>query len=209
MIDKFTNWIEAEPVVKTITEATKRFLTKNVITRFGVPSRIITDNSAQFSSGQFQEFCDELGIKVHFASVAHPQSNGAVEQANGIIIQGIKRRVFDQLIKRLGAWFQELLSVLWAVRTTTSRATGETPFILVYGAEAMLPLELKIGSARTDCFNKNDQNERRLDDINFLEERQNQALVRSAVYQQAMRRYHSRKVQPRSLAVGNLVLRKI
>ena len=152
MIDTFTKWIEAEPVVKTTTEAAKRFLTKNVITRFGVPSRIITDNGAQFSSGHFQEFCEDLGIKIHFASVAHPQSNGAVERANGILMQGIKRRVFDQLIKRSGAWVQELPSVLWAFRTTTSRATGETPFFLVYGAEAMLPPELKIGSARTDCF---------------------------------------------------------
>lgn len=170
MIDTFTKWIEAEPVVKTTTEAAKRFLTKNVITRFGVPSRIITDNGAQFSSGQFQEFYNKLGIKVHFALVAHPQSNGAVERANGIIIQGIKRRVFDQLIKWSGAWVQELLSVLQAIRTTTSRATGDTPFFLVYGAEAMLPPELKLGSARTDCFNESDQNERRLDDINLLEE---------------------------------------
>ena len=136
-----------------------------MIVRLGTPNRVITDNVAQFSSGQFQEFCDELGIKVHFASVAHPHSNGAVERANGIIMQGIKRRVFDQLIKRSGSWVKELPSVLWAVRTTTSRATGETPFFLVYGAEAILPPELKIGSARTDSFNENDQNERRLDDI--------------------------------------------
>ena len=159
MIDTFTKWIEAELVVKTTTEAAKRFLTKNVITRFGVPSRIITDNGAQFSSGNFQEFCEDLGINIHFASVAHPQSNRAVERANGIIMQGIKRRVFDQLIKRSGAWVQELPSVLWAVRTTTSRATGETPFFLVYGAEAMLPPERKIGSAQTDCFNENNQEE--------------------------------------------------
>ena len=91
------------------------FSQKNMITRFGVTSRIITDNSAQFSSGNFQEFCENLGIKIHFTSVAHPQSNGAVERANGIIMQGIKRRVFDQLIKRPGAWVQELPSVLWAV----------------------------------------------------------------------------------------------
>lgn len=73
----------------------------------------------------------------------------------------------------------------------------------------MLPSELKIGSARTDCFNENDQVERRFDDINFLEERRNQALIRLAVYQQATWRYHSRKVQPRSLAVSDLVLKKI
>lgn len=69
----------------------------------------------------------------------------------------VKRRVFDQLIKWSGAWVQELPSVLWAVRTTTSRVIGESPFFLVYNAEAMLPPELKISSARTDCFNENDQ----------------------------------------------------
>ena len=79
MIDTFTKWIEAEPVVKTTTEAAKRFLTKNVITRFGLPSRIITDNGTQFSSENFQEFYEDLGTKIHFASVAHPQSNRAVE----------------------------------------------------------------------------------------------------------------------------------
>lgn len=97
----------------------------------------------------------------------------------------------------------------WAVQTMTSRATDETLFFLVYGVEAILPPELKIGSARTDCFNENDQIQRRLDDVNFLEERQNQALIQSAVYQQAMQRYQSHKVQPRSLAVGDLVLRRI
>ena len=99
MVDTFTKWVEVEPVVKTTTKAAKRFLTKNVITRFGIPSRIIIDNGTQFSSKNFQEFYDDLGIKVHFASVAHPQSNGAVERAHGIIMQGIKRQVFDQLIK--------------------------------------------------------------------------------------------------------------
>ena len=91
MIGTFTKWIEAEPVVKTTTEAAKRFLTKNVITQFGVPNRIITNNGAQFSRGNFHEFCEDLGIKIHFASVAHPQSNRAVERANGIIMQGINR----------------------------------------------------------------------------------------------------------------------
>ena len=154
-----------------------------VITRFGVPSRIITDNGKQFSSAKFQEFCDELGTKLCYASVAYPQSNGAVERANGQIMQGIKTRVFDQLVKRSGAWVQELPSVLWAVRTTASRATGETPFFLVFGAEAMLPPELKIRSTRVDTYNDSNQEQLRADDINLLEEKRNQALIRSAVYQ--------------------------
>ena len=208
-IDTFTKWIEAEPVTGITTEAAKRFMMRCVITRFGVPSRIITDNGKQFSSAKFQEFCDELGTKLCYASVAHPQSNGAVERANGQIMQGIKTRVFDQLLKRSGAWVQELPSVLWAVRTTASRATGETPFFLVFGAEAMLPPELKIRSTRVDTYNDSNQEQLRADDINLLEEKRNQALIRSAVYQQALRKYYDRKVQPRSLAVGDLVLKLI
>ena len=136
-----------------------------------------------------------------------PTAVGAVERANGQIMHGIKTRVFDQLVKRSGAWVQELPSVLWAVRTTPSRATGETPFFLVFGAEAMLPPELKIRSTRVEAFNDSNQEQLRADDIHLLEEKRNQALIRSAVYQQALRKYYDRKVQPRSLAVGDLVLR--
>ena len=95
------------------------------------------------------------------------------------------------------------------VRTTASRATGETPFFLVFGAEAMLPPELKLRSTRVDIFNDLNQEQLRADDINLLEEKRNQALIRSAVYQQALRKYYDRKVQPRSLAVGDLVLKLI
>ena len=85
-IDTFTKWIEAEPMTKITTEAAKRFMMKSVITRFGVPGRIITDNGTQFFSAKFQEFHEKLGTKLCYASVIHPQSNGAVERANGQIM---------------------------------------------------------------------------------------------------------------------------
>ena len=87
----------------------------------------------------------------------HPQSNGAVERANGQIMQGIKTRVFDQLIKCSGAWVKELTSVLWAIRTAANRATDETPFFIFFGAEAMLPPDLKIRSTRVKAYNDFDQ----------------------------------------------------
>ena len=138
-----------------------------------------------------------------YASVAHPQSNVAVERANGQIMQGIKTRVFYQLIKRSGAWVKELPSMLWDIRTTASRATGETPFFLFLGAEAMLPPELKIWSTRVEYYTDFDQEQLRADDINLLEEKRDQALIRSVVY------YYNRKVQPHSLAVIDLVLKMI
>jgi hypothetical protein len=73
--------------------------------------------------------------------VVHPQTNGQVERANGMILHGLKPRIFDRLNKSSQKWLQELPVVVWSLRTTPSRATGFTPFFLVYGAEAILPTD--------------------------------------------------------------------
>ena len=73
-------------------------------------------------------------------------SNGQVEHANGMVFQGIKARVLDRLCPYVGKWVDQLPSVLWSLRTTPSRATGQSPFLLVYGAEAMLPSEVEFES---------------------------------------------------------------
>ncbi|XP_066160872.1 uncharacterized protein, partial [Oryza sativa Japonica Group] len=71
-----------------------------------------------FTGGVFKDFCEDFGIKICYASVAHPMSNGQVERANGMILQGIKARVFDRLKSYAGKWVQQLPSVLWSLRTT-------------------------------------------------------------------------------------------
>jgi transposase InsO family protein len=91
-IDKFSKWIEAVPVTnQEATTAVKFF--ESIVYRYGVPNSIITDNGTSFTSGEFQEFAKELGIKIKYASVAHPKSNGQVEKANGLICVGLKKRL--------------------------------------------------------------------------------------------------------------------
>jgi transposase InsO family protein len=75
VIDKFTKWPEATPVVKINKQSTVKFI-KSIICRFGVPNRIITDNGSQFTSGAFQGYCEDLDIQICYASTAHPESNG-------------------------------------------------------------------------------------------------------------------------------------
>jgi hypothetical protein len=77
--------------------------------------------------------------------VYHPQSNGAVERANGLIFSGIKKCLFDQ---KKGKWTDELPKVIWSHNTTISRAIGFTPFRLLFGTEAMTPEEIKNESMR-------------------------------------------------------------
>nr|AAX96554.1 retrotransposon protein, putative, Ty3-gypsy sub-class [Oryza sativa Japonica Group]ABA93240.1 retrotransposon protein, putative, Ty3-gypsy subclass [Oryza sativa Japonica Group] len=207
-IDKFSKWIEAKPVV-TITADKVRDFFINIVHRFGVPNRIITDNGTQFTGGVFKDFCEDFGIKICYASVAHPMSNGQVERANGMILQGIKARVFDRLKPYARKWVEQLPSVLWSLRTTPSRATGQSPFFLVYGAEAMLPSEVEFESLRFRNFREERYEEDRVDDLYRLEEAREAALIQSARYLQGLRRYHNRNVRSRAFLVGDLVLRKI
>nr|AAP03396.1 putative GAG-POL precursor [Oryza sativa Japonica Group]AAR87204.1 putative GAG-POL precursor [Oryza sativa Japonica Group]ABF98135.1 retrotransposon protein, putative, unclassified [Oryza sativa Japonica Group] len=207
-IDKFTKWPEAYPVVKIDKHSALKFI-KGITTRFGVPNRIITDNGTQFTSELFGDYCEDMGIKLCFASPAHPRSNGQVERANAEILRGLKTKTFNILKKHGDSWIEELPTVLWANRTTPSRATGETPFFLVYGAEAVLPSELTLRSPRATMYCEADQDQLRRDDLDYLEERRRRAALRVARYQQSLRRYHQRHVRARSLCVDDLVLRRV
>ncbi|XP_025813068.1 uncharacterized protein LOC112890381 [Panicum hallii] len=75
-----------------------------VIKQFGVPNRIITDNGTQFKSRHFQEYCEDIGIQLCFASMAHPRSNGQVERANAEILRGLKIHTYNDLEKHGAKW---------------------------------------------------------------------------------------------------------
>uniref|UniRef100_A0A2N9FFW9 Integrase catalytic domain-containing protein n=1 Tax=Fagus sylvatica TaxID=28930 RepID=A0A2N9FFW9_FAGSY len=165
----------------------------------------ISDNGTQFESRLFKGFCSELGIKNFFSSPGYPQSNGQAEVSNKIILSGIKKK----LEKAKGKWVEELPSILWTHRTTVRKATGETPFALAYGVEAVIPLEIGILTTRTTDFvvESNEDNLRK--DLDLVEERRDLATVWLASYQQQIKKEHDKNVKPRIFRVGELVLRKV
>jgi hypothetical protein len=121
-IDKFSKWVEVRHITNLRAEQVVTFFT-DIVYLFGVPNSM-TDNGPQFTGKKFLEFCDKFHIRKDWAAVAHPQTNGQVERAKGIILQGLKPRIFDRLNKSGRKWLQELLAVVWSLRTTPSRATG-------------------------------------------------------------------------------------
>ena len=121
----------------------KKFVWKNIVTRFGVLNSLIFDNGLQFDSRAFREFCCDLGIKNRYSTLAYPQSNGQAEAINKTILNGLKNRLDG--VK--GRWAKDLPNVLWAYRTTPKRSTGENSFSLTYGAEAMILDEVNLCSA--------------------------------------------------------------
>jgi transposase InsO family protein len=205
-VDKFSKWIEAVPVTnQEATTAVKFF--ESIVYRYGVPNSIITDNGTNFTSGEFQDFAKNLGIKLKYASVAHPKSNGQVEKANGFVCGGLKKRLLRPLKRAAGAWVEELPSVLWSLQTTPNSSTGYTPFFLLFGAEAVLPTDVCYSAPRVAAYVEEDADKALADAQDLLDEARDVTLVRSAVYQQSLRNYHSRRVRGRSFEPGNLVLR--
>jgi transposase InsO family protein len=94
-IDKFSKWVEVRPITNLRAEQAVAFF-NDIIHRFGVPNSNITDNGSQFTGRKFLEFCDNFHMRVDWVAVAHPQTNSQVERANGMILQGLKPRIFDR-----------------------------------------------------------------------------------------------------------------
>ena len=111
MIDKFTKWIEAQPISTIKSEQAVLFFL-DIIHRFGVPNSIIIDNGTQFTDRKFIRFYDEQHIWIDWAAIAHPRTNGQVERANGMLLQGLKPRIFNRLNKFGTRWVAELPVVL-------------------------------------------------------------------------------------------------
>ena len=187
-VDKFTKWVEANPIKKLNGPTALTFIA-DITVRYGIPHSIITDNGTNFAKGALARFCATQGIRLDLASVAHPQSNGQVERANGLILSGIKPRLVEPLERSAGCWVEELPAVLWSLCTTPNKSTGFTPFFLVYGAEAVIPTDIEFNSPRVAMYTEEEAEEARQDGVDLLEEGRLLALSRSSIYQQSLRRY--------------------
>jgi len=124
-----------------------------------------------------------------------------------MILQGLKPRIFNRLNKFGKRWLKELPAVIWSLRTSRSRATGFTPIFMVYGLKAVLPTDLEYGSPRVQAYDENSCKTFQEDALDQLDEARDVALLHAAKYQQALRRYHARRIRGRAFQFGDLVLR--
>jgi len=204
-VDYFTKWVEAEAVASITENEVRKFIWKNIVTRFGVPQTMIFGNGRQFDTDRPRDYCARYGIQVHYTTVARPQTNRQVESTNKQILSGLKKR----LDAAKGLWADELPAIIWSIRTTEKGATGETPFMLVYGSEAVLPIELVIRTHRTITFQIAQNNQALREALDLLPLVRGDAYPREEVAKARMARFYNRRVRERPLVVGGLVLRKM
>ncbi|XP_024200642.1 uncharacterized protein LOC112203984 [Rosa chinensis] len=167
MVDHTASWMD--PILKYLVDGLA--LDDNVETwrlqlRFEVPDTIVTDNGTQFDNVELRAYTGNLGTRILYSSPAHPQTNGQVEAVNKIIKKILKKK----LDEAKGLWASKLPEVLWAIRTMTTEATGETPFCMAFGSEAVLPIETQIQSPRIEYFDAGTNSEGLQLDADLLEE---------------------------------------
>ena len=120
-------------------------------------------------------------------------------------MSGLKKRLDDAK----GRWAEELPHVLWAYRTTPRRSIGKIPFLMSYGAEAVIPIETSFPTLRTQSFNPSNNDELLKKSLDLIEEIRESVMVQLAYYQHKLKQGYDAKVKLRPLEPGDLVLRKV
>lgn len=118
--DYFTKWVESKSTKKTTSEVVCEFIKENILVRFGVPIKLVMDNTSYFSSIEITDFYFEYGITVGHSFDYFPQGNGQAEYSNKNLINIVNKLVLDSQKN----WHKKINEALWADRVTPKRAIG-------------------------------------------------------------------------------------
>ncbi|KAL0420668.1 UNVERIFIED_CONTAM: hypothetical protein Slati_3089700 [Sesamum latifolium] len=142
--DYFSKWAEAVPLKEVKKETVVDFIRVNIIFRYGIPRYIITDNGRPFYKKSMDRLCAQFGFKQHNSSMYNAVANGLAEAFNKTLCNLLNKVVS----KSKRDWHEKIGEALWAYRTLHRTGTQATPYSLVYGVEAILPLKSQIPSIR-------------------------------------------------------------
>ena len=152
-IDYFTKWVEAGSYAKSTMARVAKFIRSHIIFRYGVPHELLSGRGVHFR-GEMDILVQEYGIQHHQSSAFRPQTNGAVDATNKNI-----KRILRKMAETYRDWLEKLLFALWAYHTSFRTSTGAKPYYLVYGIEAVLPIEIEMGSLRVALEHQISENE--------------------------------------------------
>ena len=203
--DYATKWAEAMATRNDDAKTVARFLYENIISRFGCPKELISDRGTHFLNVLIEELTNRFFIKHRKTAPYHPRANGQTEKTNGLLCKILTKTISGTSTD----WDEKLWSALWAYRTAYKGTTGFSPFQLVYGQEAILPIEFEIPSLRVAIENKLGDEESlraRLTNLEALDEKRREAYLNTLATQNRRKSYYDSKLRPKEFKVGSLVL---
>ncbi|MCO5566292.1 hypothetical protein L7F22_019968 [Adiantum nelumboides] len=162
--DYMTRWAEAASVARITAADVSKFVLDYICSRFGTPLEILSDRGPGFRADLLDALLENLSIKHVHSTPYYPQCNDLVEKTNGVLRKVITKHVKD----RPQDWDKHLTAALWAYRTSFKVSTQSTPYHLVYGQDALLPIEVELGSLRVlskDITSSKEKLEQRILDL--------------------------------------------
>jgi len=135
----FTKWVEAASYASVTRNVVIRFIKKEIICRYRLPRKIITDNATNLNNKMMKEMCEDFKIQHHNSTPYRPKMNGAVEVANKNI-----KKIIQKMTVSYKDWHEMLPFAMHSYRTSVRTSTGATFFSLVYGMEGVLPFEVEV-----------------------------------------------------------------
>jgi hypothetical protein len=206
--DYFTKSTEVMPLKNMTHQEVIRFIQEHIVHRFGIPHTLTTDQGASFMSHQFREFVESLRIKLLNSLSYDAHANGQAESSNKTLIRLIKKKI-DENPRR---WYKVLSEALWAHRTSQHGATKVTPFELLYGQEAVLPVEINLQTCRISkqgVLSAEEYIESMMDNIDNLPESQFRALEEIEKEKIRLAKAYNKRVKVKLFQIEELVWKTI
>ncbi|MCO5584110.1 hypothetical protein L7F22_038033 [Adiantum nelumboides] len=204
--DYITRWAEAASVARINAADVSKFVLDYICSRFGTPLEILSDRGPRFRADLLDALLENLSIKHVHSTPYYPQCNGLVEKTNGVLCKIITKHVRD----RPQDWNKHLTAALWAYRTSFKVSTQFTPYHLVYGQEALLPIEVELGSLRVlarETTSSKEKLEQRILDLQRLELDREASTNYYITQANKKREQFNNKVKEKKLEEGMLVMR--
>ncbi|KAG9442376.1 hypothetical protein H6P81_018230 [Aristolochia fimbriata] len=203
--DYFSKWAEAAAYREVKATTVANFIRTQIIYRYGVPRYIVTDNGMSSKNRVMDRLCKKFRIQQWTSSAYNPTANGLAEAFNKTLCKILKKMI----CANKKSWDEKLGEALWAYKTSFRTLTQSTTYSLVYGTEAVLPLEVQLPSLRIairEGLTTEECAQLRLAELESLDEQRLEAQQWLECYQSRMTRAFNKKVRLRSFQKGDLVL---
>ncbi|RDX87614.1 Retrovirus-related Pol polyprotein, partial [Mucuna pruriens] len=195
VIDYFIKWIEAASYSTVTRSIVVKFIRKDIICRYGLPTHIITDNGTNLNNKMMTKLCEQFWIRHHNSTPYRPKMNGIAEAANKNL-----KKIVQKMLVTYKDWHEMLPYALHEYRSSVRTSTGTTPYSLVYDTKAVLRVEVEIPSLMVMVEVELEEAEwiqQCLDQLNLIEEKHLIALCHGQLYQKRIKKTFDKKVKPR------------
>ena len=204
-VDYVSKWVEAIACLRNDANIVVGFIQINILSRYGSPRTIISDEGSHFANKLSIKLLSRYEVRHVMGLAYHPQSNGQIEISNREIKNILEKTVYSSRKD----WSVKLDDALWAYRIVYKSLIGMSPYRIVFRKPCRLPLKIKYKAMwviKKLNYDFQDAKEKKLLQMNELEEPRNEAYDNVIIYKERTKKWHDQRILRKEFKVGELLL---